>query len=124
VTARRRRRTREPGARAAAAVRVCLVTAPDADTAQRIAQALVQERLAACVNVLPGVTAIYRWEGAVQRDAEQLLLVKTTRGRLEALAERLAVLHPYTLPELVALAPSGGSARYLDWVRAECEPER
>jgi periplasmic divalent cation tolerance protein len=76
------------------------------------------------VNVVPGVISIYRWEGAVQRDAEQLLLVKTTRGRLEALAERLAVLHPYTLPELVALAPSGGSARYLDWVRAESEPER
>jgi periplasmic divalent cation tolerance protein len=120
VTARRG----EPGARAAAAVRVCLATAPDADTAQRIARALVEERLAACVNVVPGVTSIFRWEGAVHSDAEQLLVVKTTRSRLAALAERLAVLHPYALPELVALAPSGGSARYLDWVRAESEPER
>jgi len=128
VTPRRRgaapRRSREPGAREAAAVRLCLVTAPDADTAQRIARALVEERLAACVNVVPGVTSIYRWQGALHSDAEQLLVVKTTRARLKALAERLAVLHPYALPELVALAPSGWSARYFDWVRAESEPER
>ena len=128
MTARKRTAIRgrigEPGAREAAAVRLCFITAPDADTAHRIARALVEERLAACVNVVPGVTSIYRWEGTVHADAEQLLVVKTTRARLKALAERLAVLHPYALPELVALAPSGGSARYLAWVRAESEPER
>jgi periplasmic divalent cation tolerance protein len=105
-------------------VRICFITAPDAETAQRIARALVAERLAACVNVVPGLTSIYRWDGALHADSEQLLIVKTTRARRAALAERLAVLHPYALPELVALAPSGGSARYLDWVRAESEPER
>jgi periplasmic divalent cation tolerance protein len=100
-------------------VRICLVTAPDADVAQRIARALVDERLAACVNVVPGVRSIYRWEGAVHDDGELLLIVKTTQALLPALAERLAVLHPYARPELVAIAPSGGSERYFDWVRAE-----
>jgi periplasmic divalent cation tolerance protein len=104
-------------------VRVCLLTAPDADTARRIARALVEERLAACVNVVPGVTSIYRWEGAVHEDAELLLVAKTTEDRVAALAERLGVIHPYALPELVALAPSGGSERYLDWVRAETRTE-
>jgi periplasmic divalent cation tolerance protein len=105
------------------AVRVCLITAPDAEAAKRIARTLVEERLAACVNVVPGVTSIYRWEGALQEDTELLLVAKTTDVRLTALAERLAVLHPYALPELVALAPSGGSERYLDWVRAETRTE-
>jgi periplasmic divalent cation tolerance protein len=104
---------------AADGVRVCLVTAPDAAVAQRIARALVEERLAACVNIVPGVRSIYRWEGALNDDAELLLIVKTTHAMLSALADRLAVLHPYALPELVALTPSGGSERYLDWVRAE-----
>ena len=104
---------------AAEDVRVCLVTAPDPDVAQRIARALVDEQLAACVNIVPGVRSIYRWQGALNDDAELLLIVKTTQARLAALAERLAVLHPYALPELVALTPSGGSERYFDWVRAE-----
>lgn len=102
-------------------VRLCLISAPDADTARRIARALVEERLAACVNVVPGVRSIYRWEGAVHEDAEHLLVAKTTAQRLAGLAERLAVIHPYALPELVALTPSGGSERYLAWVRDECE---
>jgi periplasmic divalent cation tolerance protein len=104
-------------------VRVCLLTAPDAEAARRLARALVEERLAACVNLVPGVTSIYRWEGALHEDAEWLLVAKTTQDRLAALAERLAVLHPYALPELVALAPSGGSERYLSWVRAETRTE-
>jgi periplasmic divalent cation tolerance protein len=101
--------------------RLALITAPDAESARRIARALVEERLAACVNLVPGVTSIYRWEGALHEDAELLLVVKTQANRLAALAERLAVLHPYALPELVALTPSGGSERYLAWVCAETE---
>jgi periplasmic divalent cation tolerance protein len=96
---------------------------PDAEAARRIARALVDEQLAACVNVVPGVTSIYRWEGALQEDAELLLIVKTSEDRLAALAERLAVLHPYALPELVVVALSGGSERYLEWVRAETRRE-
>ena len=102
---------------AASDVRVCFVSAPDAEVAKRIARALVDERLAACVNIVPGVSSIYRWQGAVSEDAELMLIVKTTHARLAPLAERLAVLHPYALPELVAITPSGGSERYLDWVR-------
>jgi periplasmic divalent cation tolerance protein len=107
----------------AADVRVFLLTAPDDETARRIARTLVEERLAACVKVVPGVISIYRWQGAVHEDAELLLVAKTSQDRLAALAERLAVIHPYALPELVALTPSGGSARYLDWVRAETRTE-
>jgi periplasmic divalent cation tolerance protein len=102
-------------------VRVAFVSAPDLDVARRIGRALVAERLAACVNLVPGVTSIYRWQGEVQEDAEVLLVVKTRAERLPALAERLRVLHPYALPELVAWAPDGGSAPYLAWVCAETE---
>ncbi len=106
---------------ASEAVRIAFTTAPELETARRIARALVEERLAACVNLVPGVTSIYRWEGALQEDAEVLLVVKTRADRLGALAERLRVLHPYALPELVAWAPDGGSAPYLAWVCAETE---
>ena len=99
--------------------RIALSTAPDAETAARIARALVQERLAACVNLVPGVRSIYRWQGAVEDAAEVLLVMKTRAERIDALAARLRTLHPYDLPELVVLPVSGGLAGYLDWVLAE-----
>lgn len=95
----------------------CLTTCPDAATAGRIAEALVGEGLAACVNVLPGVTSIYRWQGAVERAGEVLLLIKTTEGGFAALEERLVALHPYELPELIAVPIGLGLPPYLDWVR-------
>ena len=95
---------------------------PDMPSAARIAQALVDERLAACVQVLPGVASTYRWQGEVQRADEVLLLIKTTRGRVAALEARLAHLHPYDLPELVVLEAVGGLRGYLDWVEAESRP--
>ena len=95
---------------------VCFCTCPDAATAQRIADALVEERLAACVNVLPGLRSVYRWQGAVERADEVLLLAKTVSGRLDALTARLTALHPYELPEVVAVEVAGGLAAYLDWV--------
>jgi periplasmic divalent cation tolerance protein len=104
------------------AVQVVLMTAPDLDTAARLGRALVEERLAACVNLLPGLRSIYRWEGALHDDAEVLLLVKTRSDRLEALSARVSELHPYALPEVLALPASGGSAAYLDWVRTESLP--
>ena len=97
---------------------VCLSTCPDAATAEAIATALVHESLAACVNQLPGVRSTYRWQGAVHTDEEVLLVIKTTAGRLPALRERLLALHPYELPELIALPVTDGHAPYLDWVRA------
>ncbi len=101
---------------------LCLSTCPDAQTAGRIARALVEEKLAACVNRVPGVASIYRWQGAIHDDAEVLLLIKTTRERFEALRARLVELHPYAVPELVALDIADGHAPYLDWLRAETTP--
>ena len=98
---------------------VCLSTCPDAASADRIATALVEERLAACVNVLPGVRSTYRWDGQVQREDEVLLVIKTASDRLDALRERLAALHPYELPELVAVKAAGGLPAYLDWIATE-----
>ncbi len=100
-------------------VRVILVTAPDMEVGARIARALVEEKLAACVNLVPGVRSIYRWQGRIEDEAEVLLVVKTRADRTGALAERVLALHPYELPEVVALAAVGGSAGYLDWVLQE-----
>lgn len=95
---------------------------PDAATAERIARALVEERLAACVNRLPGVQSIYRWQGEVEQADEVLLLIKTTADRLPALTARLHALHPYELPELVAVEVRAGLPAYLDWVAAQTAP--
>jgi periplasmic divalent cation tolerance protein len=100
-------------------VRVVWVTAPDAECASRIARALVEERLIACANLIPGVRSIYRWEGAVEEDDEVLLVLKTTEDRCDAVAARVKALHPYDLPEVIALPVAGGSEDYLDWVRTE-----
>lgn len=98
---------------------VCFCTCPDAASAERVAESLVGERLAACVNLLPGVRSVYRWQGAIERTDEVLLLVKTTHARLDALAARLRELHPHELPELVAVEAAGGLPAYLEWVAAE-----
>ena len=95
---------------------VALTTVGTAEDAERIARALVEQRLAACVNVVPGVVSVYRWKGAVERDDEWLLVMKTTSERLEPLREALVALHPYELPELVALPIVGGHAPYLAWL--------
>ncbi len=98
---------------------VVLVTTPTPERAAEIARALVEERLAACGNVLPAIRSIYRWEGKVQDEAEALLVLKTTRARLEALRERVLALHPYEVPEVLALPVETGSAPYLAWLAAE-----
>ena len=100
---------------------LCLTTCPDPESARHIADALVEERLAACVNVLPGVHSTYRWQGKVERADELLLLIKTTRVRLPALQERIKTLHPYELPEVLAVE-AGGLPAYLQWVARETTP--
>ncbi len=95
---------------------VVLSTVATAEDAERIAEALVERGLAACVNVVPGVVSIYRWKGAVQRDAELLLVIKTRSERLPALKEALTDLHPYDVPEALALTVSDGLAPYLAWL--------
>ena len=96
-----------------------LCTCPDEATAARIAHELVEAQLAACVNRLPGLRSTYRWEGAVHDEPEVLLIVKTTHERYEALEMRLKALHPYEVPEIIAVPVAGGSAAYLDWVSRE-----
>lgn len=98
---------------------VVLVTAPDAEVAARLARTLVEDRLAACGNVLPGLRSIYRWEGRVHDEPEALLLLKTTRARFEALREAVLRLHPYQVPEVIALPVEAGSAPYLAWLSAQ-----
>jgi periplasmic divalent cation tolerance protein len=93
-----------------------LTTLPvDAD-AEAFARTLVDERLAACVNLLPPMKSIYRWEGRVQREAERQVIIKTSRARAAALGERLRELHPYDLPEFVVLSIADGSDAYLRWI--------
>ena len=95
---------------------VALSTVATSEDAERIATALVERGLAACVNVVPGVVSVYRWKGAVQREEERLLVIKTRTDRFEALREALVSLHPYEVPELVALAIESGHAPYLTWL--------
>ena len=96
-----------------------LSTCPDADTAQRLARILVEERLAACVSLLPGAVSTYRWQGRVEQATEVQLLAKTPADRRDALMARLAELHPYELPEILAVETAAGLPAYLDWVTAE-----
>ena len=98
-------------------------TCPDAASAQRIADALVAERLAACVQVLPGLVSTYRWQGETRRDPEHLLLIKTSARCWPALRERVPELHPYETPELLAFAAADGAAGYLAWLAEQTRPE-
>ncbi len=93
-----------------------LVTAPDMVQGERLARALVEERLAACANVVPRVVSLYWWEESVQRNEEALLILKTTAGRLAALESRVLELHPYEVPEVLALEVRHGHEPYLAWV--------
>jgi periplasmic divalent cation tolerance protein len=95
---------------------VVLVTAPSADEAARIARTLVEEKLAACGNVLPGIRSIYRWEGRVCDEAEALLVLKAPRKQFPALRDRVVELHPYEVPEVIALRIEDGNERYVDWI--------
>lgn len=98
---------------------VVLCTFPDLDQARQIGAALVERQVAACVNLLPGVESIYRWEGKVERAGEVLAVIKTTRyADLEA---AIRELHPYEVPEILALPVAAGLPAYLDWMKESCE---
>ena len=98
-------------------VRIVLTTIGSDTDALALARALVDERLAACVNVLPAMVSIYRWKGSVEQDKEHQVVIKTAADRLPALEARLRQLHPYELPEFLVLDLAGGGAAYLAWVR-------
>lgn len=98
---------------------VALCTCPDEPSATQLARALVDEQLAACVNRLPGATSTYRWDGRVEEDTETLLIIKTTADALPRLRQRVATLHPYDVPELIALSIADGLPEYLHWLQQE-----
>lgn len=103
----------------AAPIVVVLSTFPTPDKAAEIARILVEEQLCACVNLVPQVRSIYRWQGAVSDETETLAIIKTTQERYDALAARLIALHPYEVPEMIAVPLVGGHAPYLAWVANE-----
>lgn len=92
---------------------------PDTASATAIAEALLARQLAACVQILPELTSVYRWKGEIQRDREVLLLIKTEADRFESLCAAIRAQHPYELPEILAVEAVAGLPAYLDWVRAE-----
>lgn len=100
-------------------VLVVLTTLPDAGSAEALAVQLLEERLVACANVLPGAQSVYRWKGEIRSDQEAVVILKTTHASLRELERRLPELHPYEVPEVIALDVVGGLDRYLSWVRAE-----
>ncbi len=98
---------------------VVLCTCPDEAVAKKLAAGLVEQRLAACVNVLPGIRSIYRWQGRVQEDGEVLLVIKTPEDRYGTLEGWLLEQHPYDVPEIIALPVERGLPAYLEWVVQE-----
>ncbi len=96
--------------------RVTLITASSEDEARTIAKTIVEERLAACVNIIPSIRSIYRWEGKICDDSESLLIVKTSNKSVEALEKRVAQLHSYSVPEIISLPIERGSEKYLAWI--------
>lgn len=98
-------------------IRLVYIPCPDESCAREIGRKLVEQRLAACANIVPKMTSIYRWEGKLEEDREALLLLKTVEENLKALQEKVKSLHPYRLPAIVAYPAVAGNPEYLDWVR-------
>ena len=103
-------------------VLVVLTNCPDVEVADRIARTIVEQRLAACVNRLAPVESVYRWQGTVERATEVPLLIKTTRERYAEIEQAIRALHPYEVPEIIAMPISAGLASYLRWVADETQP--
>lgn len=102
-------------------IRIVLCTFPSAEAARQIGTLLVEKQLAACVNLIPSVESIYRWQGAVENAAETLAIFKTSTAAYPALERELASLHPYEVPEIIALEPTAIAETYAAWVRAEAK---
>lgn len=100
-----------------------LNTCPDRETAGTIARALVEQGLAACVNVVPGIESVYRWQDRIETEAEALLLIKTRARAYSRLEAALRRLHPYELPEIIAVSIDGGISEYLSWINNEVATE-
>lgn len=100
---------------------MALTTAPSAEAARVLVRSLVERRLAACGTIIPGATSIYWWRDAIEESAEYVVMLKTTTAQWSELAAAVPGLHPYEVPELVALPIIAGHAPYLEWLRAETE---
>lgn len=96
--------------------RLVYCTVPSPEVGETLAGTLVEQQLAACVNILPGLTSVYRWQGKTEKEPESLLLIKTREDRLPALQEAILAAHPYELPEIIAVPISSGLPAYLDWI--------
>jgi periplasmic divalent cation tolerance protein len=101
-----------------------LTNLPDRAAAEKLADALIERRVAACINILGPCRSVYRWQGAVQHDEEHPVLIKSTREAYSALEAQIRALHPYELPEIVAVPIEHGLPAYLDWVAAQTQPTR
>jgi periplasmic divalent cation tolerance protein len=100
-----------------------MITTPDIKTAESLATLLVENHLAACVNIIPGLLSIYKWEGKLNKDSECLLIAKTASSNLEELVNAVKANHPYTQPEIIAWEIDGGSPAYLEWVISSSQPK-
>ncbi|XP_077645124.1 protein CutA [Lonchura striata] len=105
-----------------AEISAAFVTCPNVSVATELARALVQQRLAACVNIIPGVTSVYTWQGKLEEDSEVLLMIKTRSSRVPALSDFVRSRHPYEVPEVLALPVAQGNPPYLRWVRHSVPP--
>lgn len=100
-----------------------LTTCPHEEAARGLAESLLRDRLAACVNIVPGLRSVYRWQGRVEEAGELLLLIKTTQACYPRLEQRIRSEHPYELPEILAVDLAAGSAGYLAWIGDSCRPD-
>ncbi|XP_040377849.1 protein CutA 1, chloroplastic-like [Oryza brachyantha] len=96
---------------------VVYVTVPNREAGKKLSQSIISEKLAACVNIVPGIESVYWWEGKVQTDAEELLIIKTRESLLDALTEHVKSNHEYDVPEVIALPITGGNTKYLEWIK-------
>ena len=103
---------------------ILLCTCPDLDSARALAASLVEARLAACVNLLPGVESVYRWQGGIERACEVQLLIKTRAAHHRAVEAHILAQHPYELPEILVVQADSGLDRYLRWIESETAPHR
>lgn len=103
-------------------IQVTLCNCPDSATATRIATALLDARQAACVNLLPAVTSMYHWQGQLETATEVMLLIKAPADLFDAISQTICRLHPYTVPEIIAIPVNQGFLPYLRWVNEECSP--
>ena len=100
---------------------VVLAMASSAEEAHRIARHLIEQRLAACVNIVPGVKSVYCWQGAIEESSETMLVIKSSRTLFDSLAEAIKSVHSYEVPEVIALPIVVGSEAYMNWLQAELE---